>query len=72
MGTMKKLGKGYCGECDSNSKVLIIKKGEIWSKCKRCGFMEWEWQTGDGMDYLRYLADRYNVSLKEILKALEE
>jgi hypothetical protein len=72
MGTMKELGKGYCGECDSNSKVLIIKKGGIWSKCKRCGFMEWEWQTGDGMDYLRYLADRYNVSLKEILKALEE
>jgi hypothetical protein len=25
---MKELGKGYCGECDSNSKVLIIKKGE--------------------------------------------
>ena len=69
---MRILGKGYCCECESKSKVLIISNGNIWSKCKKCGFTEWEWHIGDGNDYLEYLAERYNVPLKEILKALEE
>jgi len=67
------LGKAYCGMCDSeDSKVLIIRNGNIYSKCQRCGFVEWEWQKGDSFDYLKYLAERYDVPLEELLKAIEE
>jgi len=69
---MKILGKGYCNECSNKSKVLIVSDGNIWSKCRKCGFTEWEWRVGDDKGYLRYLAERYNVSLEDILEALEE
>jgi len=65
------LGKADCNECEGEgTKVLIIDERGIWSKCKRCNFMEWEWQTGDSIDYLKYLAKRYNISVEELLQAV--
>jgi hypothetical protein len=34
--------------------------------------MEWEWQTGDPLSYLKYLAERYNVTAEQILEALAQ
>jgi len=35
------LGYANCNECGGeNTKVLLIKERGIWSKCKRCGFVE--------------------------------
>ena len=67
---MRELGKSYCGECGRKSKVLIVGRGNIWSKCKSCGFTEWEWHLGDAMDYLHYLAEHYGIPLKELQDAL--
>jgi len=65
------LGHANCNECGGeNTKVLLIEERGIWSKCKRCGLMEWEWQEGDSLDYLVYLANQYHVSYAEIVEAL--
>lgn len=66
------IGRGNCNECDGEgTKVLIVTRNGIWSKCKRCGMMEWEWKMGDSMDYLKYLADRYNTTVQRLLEILE-
>jgi len=65
------LGYANCNECGGeNTKVLLIKERGIWSKCKRCGFVEWEWTEGDNAEYLVYLANQYHISYAEIIEAL--
>jgi len=67
---MKELGRAKCYECDTENKVLVISRGNIYSLCKNCGYSEWEWAMGDNLDYLTYLAERYKVDLTEIKKAV--
>lgn len=67
------LGYADCNECEGkNTKVLVIDQRGIWSKCKRCNFLEWEWQTGDSIDYLKYLAERYNITDEQLLEAISK
>jgi hypothetical protein len=67
------MGKADCNECGGKgTKVLIIDQRGIWSKCKRCGFMEWEWQTGDNIDYLNYLTKRYGITTEQLLSAISK
>jgi len=67
------LGSKDCNECGSEDSVTLLfdRKG-IWSRCRMCGFTEWEWTWGDNPDYLRYLSTLYGVTLEEILKALDK
>jgi len=68
-----KLGRGDCNECGGKAtKQLIVDRRGVWSKCNRCQLMEWEWQTGDPLSYLKYLAERYNVTAEQILEALAQ
>jgi hypothetical protein len=67
------LGKSDCFECGGKgTKTLIIdKRRGVFSKCKNCGFCEWEWTYGDNADYLMHLAKEYKISFQELIKALE-
>jgi len=68
---MVELGRATCDECGGR-KVLIVNPKGVWSVCKRCGFMEWEWAPGDSIAYLEYLASRYHLDPHSLLKAVEE
>ena len=65
------LGHSDCNECGGkDTVVLVIRRDGVWSKCLRCGFMEWEWSYGDSIDYLEYLAKEYHISKKALFSAL--
>ena len=65
-----RLGEAECGECGGKRFLLITSRG-IFSVCERCGFVEWEWMVGDSPEYLDYLSERYGVSKRDIIMALE-
>ena len=68
-----RLGKANCNECGGiGTRTLIIHRRGVFSECKRCGFVEWEWAPGDKLDYLRYLAEVYEIPYSFILGALEK
>jgi len=69
---MRVLGWSYCNECGCDRcKRLIVNPRGVFSKCLKCGFGEWEWAPGDGVEYLKYLADRYGIELKTLLEAID-
>jgi len=66
-------GSRDCSECGAeNSVELIANEDGLWSRCNTCNFVEWEWGFTDKIDYLSYLAERFNTSVDEIFKALDE
>jgi len=66
------LGQATCNECEGVKTLEVRGKGELWSRCLKCGFEEWEWLHGDDPEYLNLLAERYGVSVAEIKQALKE
>lgn len=68
---MDELGESTCNEC-GGVRVLIFRARGIFSKCKSCGMVEWEWGKYDNPDYLGYLAEVYDVATSDIHKELVE
>jgi hypothetical protein len=64
------IGKAKCKECGCETKVLVVEERGVLSKCKHCGFIQWEWQPGDSRDYIRYLAEQNGTTAEELLKAM--
>lgn len=61
-----------CRECGGGDCVELIATSKgLFSRCRCCGFIEWEWAWGDSRDYLDYLAERFGTDVDEIVKALE-
>ncbi len=69
-----KIGKDVdCNECGGEECVqLILNSRGLWSKCKWCGFTEWEWTWGDSIHHLEYLAEKHKINLESLLSILEE
>ncbi len=62
-----------CNECGGEDTVeLIVNVQGLWSRCRRCGFTEWEWSWRDNIEYLKYLSENFNISLEKLLQVLEE
>ena len=64
------IGKAKCEECGFEEKVLVVEERGILSKCKHCGFIQWEWQPGDSRDYIRYLAEENGATAEDLIKAM--
>ncbi|MEM3921784.1 MAG: hypothetical protein QXG25_02740 [Nitrososphaerota archaeon] len=70
----KVVGKAInCSECGGERcKVLIAMPGRgLYSICKCCGAVEWEWAPGDGNEHLEYLGEKYSASIEAIKGALD-
>lgn len=68
----KVLGFRNCYECggENTRRLIVSAAGDVYSRCFRCGFMEWEWAWGDPIDYLQHLAELYNVSYSELIETI--
>jgi len=53
------------------SKRLIVTPRGIYSKCFRCGMVEWEWAPGDSFRYIEYLARKYQIEVEDLLEAID-
>lgn len=63
-----------CNECGGGAcRVLVAVPGRgLYSLCKRCGFVEWEWAPGDSYEYLELIASRYSINVKTIEDILNQ
>lgn len=69
---MTELGRADCNECEGEgTRYLIINQMGVWSRCRRCGFSEWEWSYGDRPDYLKRLAEKYDIDYKTLAREVE-
>lgn len=70
---MRVLGWSDCEECGcERCRRLVVNPRGVFSRCWNCGFTEWEWSPGNGLEYLKYLAEKYGIPHKDLVEAVRD